>query len=125
MSTLLLLLRKYPASEVFIHQYIQSLRHKLDELTFLASACSYLHVIALSGTTLLSHIADNEIAIDGFKVAVYVRDTLHVVRRTDLDQDNMKCLWLEILFPNSKGILFGTFYRSPNGATDFIDFFPR
>jgi len=46
--------------------------------------------------------------------------TLSVIRRSDLEKDfSGECMWLEILLPKAKGILFGTFYRPPT-QSDFL-----
>ena len=33
-----------------------------------------------------------------------------------------ECMWLELLLPKAKGILFGTFYRTPS-QSDFLNSF--
>ena len=38
------------------------------------------------------------------------------MRRDDLEIDGVEGLWLELLLPKSRGILIGTFYRSPNSS---------
>ena len=52
-----------------------------------------------------------------------MKDTLQVVQRTDLDQDSIECLWIEILLSRSNGILFGAFCSPPNGLSEFNDLF--
>ena len=38
-------------------------------------------------------------------------ETLSVIRRADLEKDFVgECLWLELLLPKAKGILFGNFF---------------
>ena len=52
---------------------------------------------------------------------VYLKESLSVIRRSDLEKDfSGECLWLELLLPKAKGILFGTFYRPPS-QSDFLD----
>lgn len=75
----------------YLHQNIRSLRHKVDELRLLVSACPNLHVIALTETWVSSDIGDSDFAIDAFRVfrkerngnggdvAIYVKDTVQVV----------------------------------------------
>ena len=54
-------------------------------------------------------------------IAVYVKETLSVIRRADLEKDFVgECIWLELLLPKAKGVLFGTFYRPPS-QSDFLN----
>lgn len=100
----------------FIHQNIRSLRGKFGELQILLSKCPDLHNIALTETWLDYNIHDGKIALAGYKLyrndrstgkigggtAVYVKETLNVIRRTDLEVgSNYEAIWLEILLPKS------------------------
>lgn len=112
----------------FIHQNIRSIRGKLDELNILISQCPNLHILAFTETWLDNGIADGEISLPGYKIfrsdrpngkgggiAVYVKGSLSIIRRVDLEQQFPgECILLEILLPKAKGILFGTFYRPPS-----------
>ena len=52
---------------------------------------------------------------------MYVKDTLSVIRRTDLESKfSGECIILELLLPKSKGILVGTFYHPPS-QKNFMD----
>ena len=118
----------------FIHQNIRSIRGKLDELNILISQCPNLHILAFTETWLDNGIADGEISLPGYKIfrsdrpngkgggiAVYVKGSLSIIRRVDLEQQFPgECILLEILLPKAKGILFGTFYRPPS-QTDFMN----
>ena len=43
------------------------------------------------------------------------------MRRADLEKDFVgECMWLELLLPKAKGILFGTFYGPPS-QSDFLN----
>ena len=120
----------------FLHQNIRSLRGKLAELNILVSQCPNLHILAFTETWLNNNIVDGEVSLPGYSIhrsdradglgggiAVYVKDTLSVIRRSDLEIDfSGECMWLEILLPKAKGILFGTFYRPPS-QSDFLDSF--
>ena len=106
----------------------------LDELNILLAHCPNLHVLAFPETWLNSNIFDAEISFPGFKIfrndrvnrvggsiAVYVRDSLSVTQRFDLESYFPgECILLEIMLPKTKSILFGTFYRPPSQA-DFMD----
>ena len=118
----------------FIHQNIRSIRGKLDELNILVSQCPNLHILAFTEIWLNNDIADGEISIPGYKIfrsdrpngrgggiAVYIKESLSVIRRADLEKHFPgECSLLEILLPKAKGILFGTFYRPPS-ETDFMN----
>ena len=57
----------------------------------------------------------------GGGIAVYVKETLSVIRRADLENDFVgEYMWLELLLPKAKGVLFGTFYRPPS-QSDFLN----
>ena len=59
----------------------------------------------------------------GGGIAVYLRDSLSVIRRFDLESYFPgECNLLEIMLPKTKSILLGTFYRPPSQA-DFMDHF--
>lgn len=88
-----------------------------------------MHVLAFTETWLNSNIFDAEISFPGFKIfrndrvnrvgggiiAVYVRDSLSVIQRFDLESYFPgECILLEIMLPKTKSILFGTFYRPPS-----------
>ena len=118
----------------FLHQNIRSLRGKLAELNILISQCPNLHILAFTETWLNDSITDGEVSLPGYSIyrsdrddglgggiAVYVKESLSVIRRSDLEKDfSGECLWLELLLPKAKGILFGTFYRPPS-QSDFLD----
>ena len=58
---------------------------------------------------------------EGGGIAVFVKGSLSIIRRVDLEQQFPgECILLEILLPKAKGILFGTFYRPPS-QTDFMN----
>ena len=84
----------------FLHQNIRSLRGKLAELNILVSQCPNLHILAFTETWLNNNIADGEVSLPGYSmdrsdradglgggIAVYVKDTLSVIRRSDLEID--------------------------------------
>ena len=118
----------------FLHHIMRSLRGKLDELNILILQCSNLHILAFTETWLNNNITDGEISLFGYSIytrdrtnaigsgiGVYIKDTLSVIRRADLERDFLgECMWLEILLPKAKGILLGTFYR-PFSQSDFLN----
>ena len=100
----------------------------MDELNILVSHCPYLHILAFTETWLDNSIPDGEVSLPGYSIfrsyrtngrgggiAVYVKETQSVIKRADLEKDFVcECMWLELLLPKAKGILFGTFYRPPS-----------
>ena len=84
----------------FFHQNIRSPRGKLAELNNLVSQCPNLHILAFTETWLTNNITDSEVSLPGFSIhrsdqadglgggiAVYVKDTLSVIKRSDLEKD--------------------------------------
>ena len=84
----------------FLHQNIRSLRGKMDELNILVSHCPNLHILAFTETWLDNSISDGEVCLPGYSIfrsdqtngrgggiAVYVKETLFVIRRADLEKD--------------------------------------
>jgi hypothetical protein len=46
-------------------------------------------------------------------VILYIKDLLFYKRRFDLEPINTDCLWVEIIFSQTKHILFGVFIEPP------------
>lgn len=118
------------------HLNIRSLRGKLDELNVLISHCRNIDIIVLNETWLNEEILDSKVEIRGYSlyrndrvnrsgggVAIYVRDNIITLRRTDLESIAMENLWIEVNIPKSKSILIGTYYRPPNQSLDFMESF--
>ena len=62
----------------------------------------------------------------GGVVVFFSNLSLNAVRQSDLEID--ESVWIEILLPKSKGLLFGTFYRPPSESVsqpdvDYPDYF--
>lgn len=90
-------------------------------------------------TWLNSNISDAKVFLPGFTlfrrdrlvkkgggVAVFVSESINAERWSDLEID--ESVWIEILLPKSKGLLFGTFYRPPSESVsqpdlDYMDRF--
>ena len=51
--------------------------------------------------------------IEGGGVALYVHNSITVLRRVDLEQSDIEMLWAEIMFKNHK-IIICVCYRQPN-----------
>ena len=103
---------------------IQSLKPKIDILT--VEAQSY-DVLVFTETWLSSKYSDEDVQIPNFKkpfrcdrndrlgggVAIYVRDTLHVIPRNDLQVNGVEAVWVELHVCQRK-LLVGGIYRPPN-----------
>ena len=50
----------------------------------------------------------------GGSVGVYISSSILFQRRMDLEQENVECILIEILFPKTKGLLVGIIYRPPD-----------
>ena len=47
-------------------------------------------------------------------ITIYIKDVIPFIRRTDLEVNELQCIWLEINFPNTKSFLFSVWYRPPS-----------
>ena len=59
----------------------------------------------------------------GGGIGVYIRNGTPYIRRFDLEGKNLECIWLEICFPHTKGLLIGIIYRQPNTSYYLLDDF--
>ena len=78
---------------------------------------------------------DSVITIEGFKfcrldrttgmehggILCYVRDGIVFTEKSDLYNDNVEALWIEINLPQTKPLLLGTVYRAPDSKAEYID----
>ena len=112
-----------------VHQNIRSLPNKIDELRLIISELgSRIHLITLSESWAHQNITDAELEIPGYTLfrrdrgskcgglAIYKRNDLSAIRRSDLENECFEGLWMEILIPKSRSFLVGTFYRPPNSS---------
>ena len=123
---------------VFAHLNIRSVRNKMDDVKLIANN-ENVDVFTISGTWLSSDICDNEVSIPGYQlfrrdrtvndpnndhggVACYVRDSLPVTHRTDLNVDGIEALWIEVKPKYAKPILVCTFYSQPSA---YVEYFKR
>ena len=114
----------------FIHQNIQSLGDKIDQLRILLQELHLgIQLITLSETWIKPDRSDSEYEIPGYGlfrkdrkgnhggVAVFVHDELVATRRDDLELDTVEGMWLEIAVPKSRSFLVGNFYRPDRTIT--------
>ena len=57
------------------------------------------------------------IAGEGGEVAMYLSDDLKWKRRTDLETDEIECIWVEVDIFKSKSFLVGGIYRHPDSSS--------
>ena len=117
----------------FIHQNVQSLGDKIDQLRLLLQELhSGIQIITLSETWIKPDRNDSEYELPGYRlfrkdrkgnhggVAVFVHDALVATRRDDLELDTVEGMWLEIAVPKSRSFLVGNFYR-PDRTSSYYD----
>ena len=103
----------------FIHYNVQSIANKLDILT---AELSDFDILAFSETWLNTAIQTTDLLMPNFKpperkdrardhhggVMIYVKDSVHYIRRNDLEPLNIECIWIEIQLKQIR-LLFGLF----------------
>ena len=47
-------------------------------------------------------------------ITIYIKDGIPFIKRTDLEVNELQCIWLEINFPNTKSFLFSVWYLPPS-----------
>ena len=120
------------------HMNIQGLSNKIDQVRLLLeSQQNQIHVLGLSETKLNVIHPDSAFEINGFQkplrkdrfinsgggLIVYVKEGICCNRRTDLEQESLECIWLEIKPYKSKSFLLGNIYRPPNSTIQWNEIF--
>ncbi|MCG8048691.1 MAG: endonuclease/exonuclease/phosphatase family protein, partial [Candidatus Thiodiazotropha endolucinida] len=119
------------------HLNIQGLSSKIDELKLmLTSKHNSVHVLGLSESKLKDYHHDNLFYIDGYQkpirkdrltggggIIVYVKEGIVFKRRTDLETDELECVWVEICPKNSRPFLLCFMYRHPNSTVAWNESF--
>ncbi|XP_042236588.1 uncharacterized protein LOC121875911 isoform X2 [Homarus americanus] len=119
----------------FVHINIRALFRKMPEIKILLFKTNAA-VFSISESWLDESVTDEQIGIEGYSlerldrnkygggVCVYIRNDLTYNLRSDLIDNHLEGLWLEILLPKTKPILVGAFFRSPYDG-QFLEHFDR
>ena len=120
------------------HINIQGISNKIDQVGLLLEYDKNLiHVLGLSETKLNAIHPDSAFEVNGFQkpfrrdgetnsgdgLLVYVKNGICCNRRTDLEHENLECIWLEIKPVKSKFFLLGSIYRPPNSTVQWNKIF--
>ena len=58
-------------------------------------------------------------------VAVFIKDGIPFIKRTDLEVNELGCIWLEINFPDTKSFFISVYFRPPSTSkflpTNFVE----
>ena len=108
--------------------------NKKDEIELLLSEKRSVDILGLCETFLNNDIPDELISIDGFNferkdrkgksgggILVYISQLLNYKRREDIESGEIETIWLELLIPNSKSLLYCSGYRPPSAKTSWVE----
>ena len=111
-----------------LHQNIRGLLANKDNVCRVLDDFHKIQILSLSETHLSSD-DEPQAQIDGYSfiskprksakgggVGAYISSSVPYHRRLDLELDDIECLWIEVLFPKSKGFLIGFIYRPPDSS---------
>ena len=110
------------------------MHNKLDHVGVLLDE-NNIDVLCLTETWLDNNDDDSVITIEGFKfcrldrttgmkhggILCYVRDGIVFTEKSDLYNDNVEALWININLPQTKPLLLGTVKRAPDYKAEYID----
>ncbi|MEW8546816.1 MAG: reverse transcriptase family protein [Candidatus Thiodiazotropha sp.] len=120
------------------HINVQGITNKTDQIRMLLeSDKNAIHVLGLSETKLNAIHPSSAFEVNGYQkpfrrdretnsgggLLVYVKDGISCSRRTDLEHDQLECIWLEIKPNKSKSFLLGNIYRPPNSSVHWNSVF--
>eukprot|EP00112_Aurelia_sp_Birch-Aquarium-sp1_P015555 Seg346.1 transcript_id=Seg346.1/GoldUCD/mRNA.D3Y31 product="hypothetical protein" protein_id=Seg346.1/GoldUCD/D3Y31 len=111
-----------------LHQNIRGLLAHKQNICHILGDFKGIHILSLSET----HLAADEEAEcqilgydflgkprtsgQGGGTGIYISQSVPFQRRLDLEDNDIECIWIEILFPKSKGFLIGVIYRPPDSS---------
>ena len=108
------------------HQNIRGLFHNIAKLFTLLHTHKNTHIFSPSETHIDNSTPTQLFEIPGYTfinknrgvgtyrgVAIHIKDGIPFIRRTDLEVNELECIWLETNFSNTKSFLFSVWYRPP------------
>ena len=126
------LLKCSKPSAIICHLNIQSLMLKMDEVREILTDTKPPVILGLSETWVDKSVLDGEVSIPGYSqyrldrgsrggsVLVYVPENCRSGRRSDLEDDRIEAIWIE-LHLRKNTILLCTVYRPPNVDTSVLE----
>ena len=113
-----------------IHINARSLRHKIHEVSIIARS-THAGIIGITETWFDESITEEEASIEGYNiirndrtslgggVCLYIKEELTFNPRSDITNENIEGIWIDLLLPKTKPILIGCVYRPPHDK-DFV-----
>ena len=113
------------------HINVQGVSNKIDQVRLLLeSDKNLIHVLGLSETKLNGNHPESVLEINGYQtpyrrdrktnsgggLLVYIKNGVSASRRSDLEHENLECIWTEVKPVKSKSFLVGNIYRPPNSS---------
>ena len=121
------------------HLNVNRLYNKIESLKIeLSKPQNGIHILGLSETCLDDRMDDEHMFIQKYKLirrdkqkdkhkglAAYIHDSIskYTKRRTDLENNEIECLWLEVKFNTTTPLLVCFIYRNPREPVQWIDQF--
>ena len=113
-----------------LHQNVRGLLNNFTTVEELISSNQNIDVLTLSETHITASQSNDKLyTISGYNfekrdrtvgkgggVAVYIKNTVNYVRRTDLESEKLENIVIEIILTTSKNVLINTHYRPPQGS---------
>ena len=116
---------------------IRSLVHKVDQLSVILND-ENLDILFINESWLNENISTSEICIPGYScfrydrpaqrgggVAVYIKDTVNAICRSDINErhPDIEMIWLEVEVKSKecKTVLTGTIYRPPSSSFEYMN----
>ena len=112
------------------HQNVNGLLNKHAEVEIMMQETKRnIHIFGISETHLSSDIPNDQIHLDQYSiirkdrstglgggVACYIRDDIEWIRRNDIENSFMECIWIEVNIKLSRSILICILYRPPDSS---------
>ena len=109
------------------HQNIRGFFHNIAKLSTFLHTHRKIYIFSLSETHIHNSTPTQLFEIPGYTfinknrdvgthggVAVYIKDGIPSIWRSDLEINELECIWLEINFPNTKSYLISVWYQPPS-----------